>query len=449
MSISRHLAAALVAALAMVLAVLAPRPASATQIQRVVSPGGIEAWLVEEHSIPLISVQFSFLGGATQDPPGKEGLANMVSGLLDEGAGEYDSQAFQLRLQERAIRLSFDASRDNFSGNLKTLSRNLDEALGMLRLALSEPRFDSEAVERIRAQIQTGLRFKAQDPDEVAGKLWFDLAFSGHPYARPVEGTPETVAALQTADLKGYVARVLARGNLRIAVVGDIDAASLGARLDQVFGALPARADLSDVASTRVAAGPVRRIVDMDIPQTVIKFGLPGIPRKDPDFIPAFIVNHILGGGGFSSRLYAQVREKHGYAYSVYSGLYTLDHAPILYGAVATRNDKAADSLALIEAELARLAAGGPSAEELEAAKKFLTGSYALRFDSSGKIASELVGIQLEGLGIDYINRRNELIEQVTIEQVRAVAARLLGTGGLIADIVGRPAGLEEIRPGG
>ena len=193
----------------------------------------------------------------------------------------------------------------------------------------------------------------------------------------------------------------------------------------------------------------MRRIVDMDIPQTVIKFGLPGIPRKDPDFIPAFIVNHILGGGGFSSRLYAQVREKHGYAYSVYSGLYTLDHAPIIYGAVATRNDKAADSLALIEAELARLAAGGPSAEELEAAKKFLTGSYALRFDSSGKIASELVGIQLEGLGIDYINRRNELIEQVTIEQVRAVAARLLGTGGLIAAIVGRPAGLEEIRPGG
>jgi zinc protease len=424
-------------------------PARATEIQRVVSPGGIEAWLVEEHSIPLVSMQFAFVGGASQDDDGKEGTANMVSGLLDEGAGDYDSEAFQLRLRERAIQLSFDAGRDNFSGSIKTLSRHADEAFDLLRLALNEPRFDEEPVERIRAQIITGLRFQEQDPEDVVGKLWSRLAFPGHPYSRPVEGTKESVSEIGIDDLRAYVARVLSRGQLKIAVVGDIDAATLAPLLDEIFSTLPAEPELKEITDIEVAAGPARQIVDMDIPQTVIRFGLPGIARKDPDFIPGYIVNHILGGGGFSSRLYAEVREKRGFAYSVFTALYPLDHAAVLYGAVGTRNDRAAESLKVIQDELRRLGEEGPSEQELAAAKAYLTGSYALRFDSSRKIASELVGIQLEDLGIDYINERNGLIEAVTIEDVRRVARRLLEGDKMISAIVGRPDGLEEIRPGG
>lgn len=423
--------------------------AQATEIQRVTSPGGIEAWLVEEHSIPLVAVEFAFRGGAAQDPDGKAGLSNLVSGLLDEGAGDIASQQFQETLQDLAVKLSFNTGRDAFRGEMKTLTRHKDEAFELLRLALTEPRFDAQPVERIRQQVLSGLRFDATDPDEIAGRLWFDMAFEDHPYARQSEGTPETVAGLTVEDLRGYVARNFARDNLVIAVVGDISPDDLAARLDQVFGALPEKSDLAPVPDTAIAKGPARRIVELDVPQTVIRFGQQGIPRKDPDFIPAYLVNHILGGGSFSSRLYTEVREKRGLAYSVYSFLYPLDHAALFIGGVATQNERAAESLSTIQAEIERLARDGPTAEELAAAKSYLKGSYALRFDTSGKIAGQLVAIQLEDLGIDYINRRNDLIDAVTIGQAKAAAQRLLAGGGMIVAVVGRPAGLAEIKPGG
>jgi zinc protease len=429
--------------------VAAARPLHATEITRVVSPGGIEAWLVEEHTLPLVSLHFAFRGGAAQDPAGREGLANMVTGLLDEGAGELDSQAFQARLEDLAIRLSFDAGRDAFYGELKTLSRHRDEAFDLLRLAITAPRFDAEPVERIRAQILSGLRFEEEDPEDVAGKAWFEIAFGNHPYARPVNGNPQSVAAIGVDALRDYVGSVFARQDLKIAVVGDIDAKTLGGKLDEIFGALPADSNLEKVAETTVVAGPVRRIIDMNIPQTVIQFGHAGIARKDPDFMPAYVVNYVLGGGGFSSRLYEEVREKRGLAYSVYTYLYPLDHAALLLGGVATQNERAAESLATIETELTRLAADGPSADELAAAKSYLKGSYALRFDTSDKIAGQLIAIQLEELGIDYINIRNDLIEAVTIDDVKRVARRLIAPENLIVTVVGRPKGLEEIRPGG
>ena len=431
------------------LLVAVSRPLHATEITRVVSPGGIEAWLVEEHSLPLVSLHFAFRGGAAQDPTGREGLANMVTALLDEGAGELDSQAFQTRLEELAIQLSFSAGRDAFYGELKTLSEHRDAAFDLLRLALTSPRFDAEPAERIRAQILSGLRFEEEDPEDVAGKAWFEIAFGSHPYARPVNGRPQSVAAIGVDGLKRYVGRVFARQGLKIAVVGDIDAETLGGKLDEIFGALPAASNLEPVAQTIVVAGPVRRIIDMNIPQTVIRFGQAGIARKDPDFIPAYVVNYILGGGGFSSRLYEEVREKRGLAYSVYTYLYPLDHAALLLGGVATQNERAAESLATIEEELRRLAKDGPSAEELAAAKSYLKGSYPLSFDTSDKIAGQLVAIQLEDLGIDYINKRNDLIDAVAIGDVKRVARLLIAPENLIVTVVGRPKGLEEIRPGG
>lgn len=431
------------------LVVAAAGPLHATEIKRIVSPGGIEAWLVEEHSLPLVSLHFAFAGGAAQDPAGREGLANMVTALLDEGAGELDAQAFQTRLEERAIRLSFDVGRDAFYGEMKSLSRHRDAAFDLLRLALTAPRFDAEPVERIRAQLLARLRFEEEDPDDVAGKAWFELAFGAHPYARPVNGRPDSVAAITIDDLKRYVGRVFARARLKVAIVGDIDAETAGRKLDEIFGALPAEPQLEPVAEATVTAGPLRRIIDMNIPQTVIRFGQAGIARKDPDFMPAYVVNYILGGGGFSSRLYEEVREKRGLAYSVYTYLYPLDRAALLLGGVATQNERAAETLSTIEAELKRLAEEGPSADELAAAKSYLKGSYALRFDTSSKIAEQLVAIQLEDLGIDYINRRNDLIDAVTIDDVKRVARRLVAPEKLIVTVVGRPKGLEEIRPGG
>jgi zinc protease len=429
------------AAIAGLVAVATSSGASSAPIERVVSPGGIEAWLVTERSVPLIALNFAFVGGSTQDPAGKEGLANMLSSLLDEGAGDLDAQAFQRRLEETSVKLSFSASRDNFTGEMRTLTKNRADGFELLRLALSAPRFDQEPVERVRAQIEARLRSERSDPETIASREWFLLAFPDHPYGRPPQGTLETVARITSADLKDLAGRLFARDNLKVAVVGDIDAATLAQLLDQVFGSLPARADLVAVPETEPKNLGALRVFELNVPQSVIQFGGQGLKRKDEDFIPAFVLNHILGGGSFSSRLYTEVREKRGLAYSVYSYLAPLDRAGLFLGGTATQNARAAESLSIIQDEIRRLAVEGPTADELEKAKRFLIGSYPLRFDTSAKIAGQLVQIQLDELGIGYIDRRNSLIEAVTAEDIRRVADRML-TADLLVTVVGKPDGI-------
>jgi zinc protease len=254
-----------------------------------------------------------------------------------------------------------------------------------------------------------------------------------------MKGTPEAIAAITPADLHDYVTRVFAREKLSISVVGDIDAKTLGALLDHVFGALPAKAALSPVADATPPLGPAREVIEMDVPQSVAQFGHRGLARKDRDFMAAYVLNYIAGGGGFSSRLMEEVREKRGLAYSVYSNLYPYEHGAVFIGNVATKNEEVGQSLQVIESELKRLAEHGPSADELASAKSYLTGAYALRFESSTAIANQLLWIQIEDLGIDYVDKRNASIESVTLDDVRRVAKRLIEADRLITTIVGKP----------
>jgi zinc protease len=422
---------------------------SGMKIERVISPGGIEAWLVESHANPLIAMRFAFRGGSSQDNSGKEGLAYFISAMMDEGAGDLDAVAFQEREQALAMRMDFDASRDVMLGNVQTLTANKDEVFDLVRLALTKPRFDQDAVERVRAQILAGLKFDENDPETVASLAWDRLAFPSHPYGRPIKGTMASIASVSPADLKSYADRVFARDKLVISVVGDIDADTLGKALDHVFGELPANAALAPVADANPPLGPTREIIEMDVPQSVAQFGHRGIARKDDDFIPAYVLNYIIGGGGFSSRLMEEVREKRGLAYSVHSNLFPFQHGAVFVGNVATKNEAVGQSLDVIESELRRLAEQGPTAEELASAKSYLTGAYALRFESSSSIANQLLWIQIEDLGIDYVNRRNELIEAVTLEDISRVAKRLFEADRLITTIVGKPvAAKSKAAPG-
>ena len=416
-------------------------PAKAMKIQVVTSPGGIKAWLVEAHEVPLIAMRFAFEGGTAQDPENKSGLAYFVSGMLDEGAGDLKSVAFQERIEETAIRMSFDANRDVFLGSFQTLSEKADEGIKLLRMALNEPRFDGDAVERIRGQILAGLEFDLNDPQNVAALEWDKLAFADHPYARPVKGTKKSIAKIGSDDLKGYAANVFARDRLKVAVVGDIDVETLGKVLDQVFGELPETGALKNVPEAAPPIGPQRKVVEMNVPQSVAQFGHRAFKRQDEDFIASYVLNYILGGGGFSSRLMEEVREKRGLAYSVYSYVHPLERAAVYAGNVATKNEAIGQSLDVIRSEIARMAKEGPNAEELQKAKQYLTGSYALRFDTSNKIASQLIWIQIQELGLDYIDKRNGLIEAVSLEDVKRVAKRLLKADGLIVTIVGKPEG--------
>jgi zinc protease len=425
--------------LALALCLTFSRSANAMQIQEVTSPGGIKAWLVEAHENPLLALKFSFEGGNSQDPEGKDGVANFLSAMLDEGAGDITSSDFQEQMETLAMRMRYEDSRDGFYGNFETLTENRDASVKLLKLALTKPRFDPDAVERIRGQLLANLVYSDRDPEKVAAKEWFATAFAGHTYSRPSQGTAETVKAITRDDLEAYRKRIFARSDLRAVAVGDITPEQLGKLLDEVFGDLPEKADLAPVAMTTPVKGSQEKWIKMDVPQSVAVFGLPAMARKDPDFMAAFVLNQLIGGGGFASRLMEEVREKRGLAYSVYSYLQPFRHTSIFSGGVATRADAIQQSLDVIRKELKQVADQGPSADEWENAKKYLIGSYALRFDTNSKIASQLLGLLEDDFGPDYIENRNKMIEALTIEDAKRVAKRLL-TDNLIVTVVGQPA---------
>ena len=410
---------------------------AATKIQHLISPGGIEAWFVQDATVPLIAMEYAFGGGAAQDPADKPGVANMVASLIDEGSGDLDSKTFHERLDRRAIELSFSATRDYFRGSLRMLKDNKDEAFDLLHMALTSPHFDATDVERIRSQIVSGLRRDTTNPNALAGRKFLEIAYGDHPYGRQASGTLESVPIITVADMKDYVRRVIAKDTLKIAVVGDVDPATLGKLLDQTFGGLPAKASLTPVPDIVAAKPPQRAFVPLDVPQTVISFGGPGIMRHDPNFMAAYVVNHIIGGGGLSSRLYHEVREKRGLAYSVYQTLLWMDHSALFIGNTGTRADRAGETLDAVEKEIRRMAEEGPTQQELDEAKSYLKGSQMLQLDTSSKLASGLLQYQLDRLPIDYLEKRNAIVDAVTLADAKAVAKRLWGQG-LLTVIVGR-----------
>jgi zinc protease len=396
------------------------------KIQEVTSPQGITAWLVEDYSVPLIAIRFAFEGGSSQDPQGKEGMTNLMTGLFDEGAGDLDSDAFQSRLDDAGAEMRFSAGRDTIYGSMRLLAEERDEALDLLRLAITQPRFDQAPIDRIRAQIVSGIVSGSRDPEVAAQFKWATALYGNHPYSRRSEGTEQSLATITADDLHAFHKAMFAREKLKVAVVGAIDAETLKAELDKLFGALPQKPELTPIADIQPKLAQSVS-VEYDLPQTRLQLAYPGVPRESPEFFGAVVMNHILGGGTFTSRLFDEVREKRGLAYGVSSSLVSYDHANLLVISTSTRSDKAAETLDLVREVVAKMAAEGPTEAELAAAKKYLIGAYAINnLNSSGAIASTLVELQLQDLGIDYMQRRDALIDAVTLEETKQAAGKLL-----------------------
>lgn len=432
------LAAALLAATASLAAFVTPASAAA-KVQRIVSPGGIEAWFVQDATVPLVSMEYAFAGGSSQDPADKPGTGSFAANMLDEGAADLDSKTFHERLERRAIEMSFSVTRDHLRGSMRMLKENSDEAFDLLRLALTSARFDSEPLERVRAQMVSSARRETTNPVSIAGRKFWEQAYGTHPYARAPNGTLESLPAIQAADLKDYARRVIAKDTLKVAVVGDITPEALGKLLDSTFGALPAKAELVPVPMVEAAKPPKHTSAIVDVPQTSVNFGGPGVARNDPDFMAAYIVNHILGGGTLSTRLYKEVREKRGLVYSVSQSLIWLKKSSLFAGSTATRADKAKETLDTIASEIARMGNEGPTQKELDEAKSYLKGSQMLALDTSSKFATALLQYQIDDLGIDYIEKRNAIVDAVTLEDTKRVAKRIWGQG-LLSVSVGRAA---------
>ena len=411
--------------------------AASTSTETVVSASGIQAWLRRDHSLPIVSFSFRFTGGSALDPRGKEGLARFMAALLDEGAGPHDAVDFQERLEDRAIGLSFSAGRDSLSGTLHTLRENVEAAALLLGHALARPRFDAEPVERIRNQIEAVRAQNETRPARVGRDRWFELVFGDGAYGRPPRGTQESLAGITAEDLQNAARTRLVRDRLVVGVAGDIDARTLGQLLDLAFGDLAEGPPLNEEPEPGAFDGQNLHI-PMDVPQTELVFGLPGITRADEDFFPAFLLNAILGGGTPRTRLEREVRERRGLTYGIYTYLADAERAPMLIGATSTRDESAGETVAVVRNVIERVAEAGVTAEELADAKLYLTGSFPLGLDSTSEIAGYLVAMQANDLGNDYLERRNGLVEAVSLEDVNRVARRLLDEDLMAWVAVGR-----------
>lgn len=441
--------------IAVVLALAVPLPAAAMTIDRVVTPGGITVWLVQDHTIPIVDIEYTFRGGgAALETAGKEGTANLLSDMLLEGAGDLDSQHFQGQLEDLSIGLGFSAGFDTFEGSLKTLTENLDTASNLLHEALTRPRFDAPDLDRVKTRLQTSLRRSLEEPRTIAGETWMATAFPAQPYGRPLRGTVDSVKALAADDLRQFLHAHLGRNNLVVGIAGDITPQAVGKLVDHIFGDLPAQAAPAAQADTAPRNLGQTIVIRRAVPQSVVTFGEAGVKRDDPDFYAATLVNYILGGGGFNSRLTTEVRDKRGLAYSVYTYLAPYDHFGLVMGGTATENARVAQSITVLQSVWKRMHDEGPTEQELANAKTYLTGSFPLQFDSTTQIARLMVSIQYDHLGIDYIDRRKGLINGVTLADAKRVAKRLLDPAQLLTVVVGEPAGMaatppDKVAPGG
>lgn len=407
-------------------AVLISTFAHAIDIQEVKTKASLNALLVEDYTLPIIALSFSFEGGTSQDAKGKEGTVRLLSALLDEGAGDLDSSAYRAKLEELGISIGFSAGSDRFSGSMRTIREDREVAFDMLRLALNEPRFDGDAMERMRDAIRTSIVRAKADPSAIAGVKLRETLFDTHPYASPRQGTEATLGAISRDDITAMHSNIFAASNVTIGVVGAISAEELVTLLDTTFGTLPQEANLQEVPKIEPRLGLVEN-VDMTVPNASISLVYKGLSRDDPDFFAAHLMNHILGGGTFSSRLYREVREKRGLAYGVSSSIVTRANSNYLIAGTSTRAENQDEALSVIKEEFAKMASEGVTKEELDQAKKYVAGSYAINnLDTSGKIARVLVALQTENLGIDYINTRVKQIEAVTVEDVNRMASELL-----------------------
>jgi zinc protease len=416
--------------------------AHATTIEEVTSKNGIKAWLVEDHKLPLIAMQFAFRGGAEQDTADKQGLANLTMNLLTEGAGPYDAAAFQQQLADHSVAMRFEAGRDALQGSVKTLSADKGIAFDLLQAALTQPRFDTAEIERLRNSQLAALRSQLGNPGWQARYALFQQIFGAHPYSQRRLGSTQTLQGLTRNDIQNFAAAHMARDNLLVAVAGDITPQELAPLLDRVFGSLPPHAKLLPMAEIVWPQDNAVVLVPREGTQTELLFAMPGPKRSDPDWYAAEIANYILGGGGFSSRLMQDVRDKKGLTYGINMDLSPMEHGGFIAGEAATDNPKTGQAWDIARDTMNRFYKEGPTDKEIAAAKDYLTGALPLAMTSTDRIAAILVDIQLEHLGRDYLARQNGLVRQVTKDDVDRVIRQWFNPTGLTLSMVGKPTGI-------
>jgi zinc protease len=413
-------------------------PVAAADIKNLDLGKDTQVWFAEDHTVPIVALVAAMPAGSADDPAGKAGLAAFAASLIDEGAGGLDSKAFHEALANRAIQFRAGVERDYMTISVVTLTENLPEAMHLLQLALTRPRFDADAVSRVRTQTIQGLQQAQSQPPSVARRNFATLFFNGHPYGHASDGDAASVNSITVDDLRGFARSHWVRGGLKISITGDITAPAAIKLIADTFKPVPTSTPPQPPPIGKLGQ-PGIHVTQMPVPQPTVMFGLPGIMRHDPDFIPGYVANYILGGGGFSSRLMTEVRVKRGLTYGIETQLSSYNRASIMVGSVATRADAVNQTISVVKQTLSQFAANGATQTELDDAKTYLTGSFPIAFASNAGTAAQLSAFQRQGLDIGYVARRNSLIQAVTLDDVKRVAKRLYNPAGLTVVVAGTP----------
>ncbi len=397
----------------------------------------IQVWLIQDQSVPVISMQFAFKGqGSRNDPDDKQGLYRLLSNTMDEGAGNLDSQAFQKELNDHGIELSFSATRDNFIGTVYTLSREKERAFRLLGLALSAPRFDEDAIERMRAQNISRLRSSMTDPEWMLARLTNSVLFDQHLYAKNSGGTLSSLPRITKQDLKN-AHQTLLTAPVRVAIAGDItddEALEFVEKLFPTAGTTPVR----DITHANFPQ-PENILFPHPIPQTLVTMALPGPSVKDPDYVAAEVMNYILGGGGFGSRLMDVIRERNGLTYGIYSNFEHMDGGNFLSISSSSKNETIGKLVNLTKVEIDALRQKGINPDDLRSAVRYLRGSTVLNFSSNPKLSNFMLGLMLEELPVDYLDKRDAALIQLDVEAVNRAAEKWLDSRKLVTIMLGKP----------
>lgn len=409
-------------------------------VQRVVSPGGIEAWLVSDSTVPMIVLSAYWDGGSAQEDVRLTGVTGVMADMMSEGAGELNSEAFHVRVEELNMQVDFGADWDGVSMSVVTLTQNREAAFALARDALMRPRFDAAPLDRIKRQMEIAIRQRETNAGYIANLALDQALIPDHPYARRT-----TLASVQAITREALLARrnqLFVRQGMLITVVGDIDAATLGRLLDQTFGALPRGAAVPQVAQANIRAATPVITRQLPQPQSVLLFAAPGIQDEDPDWIPLAVANYIVGGGGFSSRLMDEVREQRGLVYGISTSPSVRDGSAFIRGSAQSENGDVAQAVQVTRDVIGRIYREGATQAEVDDAIRYLTGSFALSLDSNVDIAGVLHSYHVAGRSIDYINQRNDRIRAVTLADVNRVIRRLYNPDAFTFVVVGQPEGL-------
>ncbi|MHB8728470.1 MAG: M16 family metallopeptidase [Sulfuricaulis sp.] len=409
------------------------------KIQHWTLANGARVYFVETHELPMLQIRAVFDAGSSRDPAGKAGLASLTAAMLDEGAGKFTADDIASQFEGQGAEFGADVDRDMATVSLRSLSDTslLDPALDLFATVLSVPSFPPASLERLRAQALVSLQKDAESPGAVGEKAFFRALYGAHPYAHDARGDQASLKAIAREDLAAFHRQYYVGANAWLVIVGDVSVQQARDIAQHVVGRLPAGRAVVPLSPVRELRAPVEKKISFPATQTHIYLGQPGMRRGDPDYFPLYVGNYILGGGGLVSRLAVEVREKRGLSYSVYSYFMPLRlPGPFLVG-LQTKNDQSQKALKIARQVLADFVAKGPTDEELDAAKKHITGGFPLRMDSNGKIADYLAVIGFYGLPLTYLDDFIPQVEAVTADQVRQAFRRRVHPDKMVTVVVG------------